>query len=239
MDSKILGMVVASLIVATLVFAEDNNGKPAPKYEGRIKAEATLDLKTGRVTYLLRNLSDEIVRIHLKSVQTAQYALSIEPAVDMSKIELKPGDAIDPYEGAFVPFGVEPSYHVAGTPIKKEPVLDRAVELKKGEAVSKSFLIWKAPWWEKLVAELKKRKYKEYRINPRPTIYTADKQGKPVRDHHISVWIMERGADGKLGPVFKTKGFTIDLKLARKLKSLQAEAKKKAESETKESTDAT
>ena len=208
-------------------FAEERRKAPE-NYKDKIKAEVLLDEETGRVTCLLRNTSSTTVRIHMKGVEAAEIELSIRPNVDLGKVEIDDAYVIDPEEGVTFPYGMDTSYRVAGAPSPEKPKLDRVVDLKKGEAVSKSFLIWEAPWWEKLVSKLEKRKYREYRIHPGPTIYTADEQGKPIRDHHISVWVMERGPNGKLGPVFKTKGFTISLKLARKLKSLQAEAKKKA-----------
>jgi len=212
-------LAIACLVSMSHAFARESR-KDAGNYKGKIKAEVLLDEETGLVTWLLRNTSSTTVRIHMKSVEEAEIDLSIQPNVDLGKVEIHDDDRVDPEEGVEFPYGMDASYRVAGAPRPEKPKLDRVVDLKKGEAVSKSFLIWEAPWWEKLVSKLEKRKHKEYRIHPRPTIYTADEQGKPVRDHHISVWVMERGADGKLGAVFKTKGFTIDLKLARKLRRI-------------------
>ena len=237
MQRGIACLTVAVLMGVSHAFAEESRKDPE-RYKGKVKVETSLNEKTGRVTCLLRNTSSTPVRIHMRSVDRAEIELAIQPDV-APKVRIHDDDRIDPQEGVEFPYGMDASYRVAGAPRPKKPKLDRELDLKKGEAVSKSFLIWEAPWWEKLVSKLEKRRHKRYRIHPWATIYTADEQGKPIRDHHIFMWVMEWGADGKLGALFKTKGFTIDLKLARKLKSLQAEAKKKAESETKESTDAT
>ena len=224
MKPGIACLTIVCLMGMSHAFAEERRKDPE-NYKGKIKAEASLDKETGRVTCLFRNTSSTPVRIHMESVETAEIELSIQPNVDLGKVKIDDDYRVDPQEGITIPYGVKPVRVTAGTPMPKKPKLNRFVDLKKGEAVAKSFLIWDAPWWEKLVALLKTKKYKEYRIHFGPFIYTADENGKPVRDHSIQVWVVERGTDGKLGAVFKTKGFTIDLKLARKLKSLQAEAK--------------
>ena len=115
---------------------------------------------------------------------------------------------------------------------EKEKALDRVVELKKNEAISQSFYLYDAPWFDALVKKLETKKFKAYRIDPSPFIYTADAEGKPIIDHHVEVWNYEDAHKRKFNVVYYTGGLIFDLARAKKIQALRP-AEKKQEQEKK------
>jgi hypothetical protein len=195
------------------------------KYKGKVRAELLLDEATGLLTYMLRCTSDEPVKIHLQSLDEAEIEFHIWLDVDLKKVEVDPADIVDPSANTTLPYGVKAKRVSAGRPPEKEPpVLDRVVELKKGEAVSRSFYLYDTPWFDALVKKLETKKFKAYRIDPWPCIYTVDAEGKPVIDHHVEVWNWENAHAGKFNAVYFTGGLILDLAKVKKLQALKAKA---------------
>jgi len=215
--------------------AGENESSFAPKYPkkylGKVRAEIILDETTGLLTYLLRCTSDEPVKIHLESLVGVEVEFQIEPDVGGTKVKVDLED--DVYASANAPllYGVKPklvSASDAGERLKEqaEKEKDRFVKLNKDEAVSRSFYLYDTPWFGDLVKKLETKKFKAYRIDPSPFIYTIDAEGKPVIDHHIEVWNYEDAHKGKFNVVYFTGGLVLDLTKAKKIQALKPVEKK-------------
>lgn len=197
------------------------------KYLGKVRAELLLDEATGRLTYLLRCTSDEPIKLHLESLNDAEINFNIEP--DTEKV-CDFNDNIWPTANMKTfPYFVRAEMMRSGTPDwkkfteeeEREKTLDRVVELKKDEAVLRTFYLYDTPWFDDLVKALEKKKFKAYRIDPWPAIYTADANGKPVRDHRVEVRTPEWGADGSCKLVYRTGGLSLDLAKVKKIHALR------------------
>ncbi|MFH0938408.1 MAG: hypothetical protein V1899_03900 [Planctomycetota bacterium] len=100
--------------------------------------------------------------------------------------------------------------------------MDRVVELKKNEAISRSFYLYDTPWFDALVKKLETKKFKAYRIDPRGFVETTDAEGKPVTDHQIALWDYENAAKGLFKKIYFTGGLIFDLARAKKIQALKA-----------------
>lgn len=218
----VLYVLAAGAAAAQAAGADD---KDPEQYKGKVRPEIMLDEATGRITYLLRNVSDQPVKLHLRSLEGLEVAFRIAPDVDLAKVALDPADFVDPVAHAALPVGIKPKYVKAGSDTPKEG--DRVVELEKDEAIARTFLLGETPWLNDLVKALEAKKFKAYRIDPSAFIYTADADGKPVRDHLAGSWDFEEGADGARKTVYHSGGIVMDLAKAKKLQALfQAQGKK-------------
>ena len=241
---------VAVLLLAGATFGHALAEQPGPqgevydpgkdylkKYVGKVRAELLFDDSTGILTYQLRNISDEPVRIHMESLEGVEIRFSIEPDVD-SKVKVDSGDEVNPEANVkTLPYGVKPklvSASDAGERLKEqaEKEKDRFVKLNKDEAVSRSFYLYDTPWFNALVKKLETKKFKAYRIDPSPFIRTADSQGKPVTDHLVEVWNWEDAHAGKFNRVYHTGGLVLDLAKIKKIQALMP-VEKKGEKEKK------
>ena len=221
--------------------------KDPEKYVGKVRAELLLDDATGLLTYQLRNISDEPVKIHLQSLEGVEIEFHIEPDVAVTKVKVDSDDEVNPEANVkTLPYGEKTEMIGVGSPRwdeimrerEREKAMDRVVELKKHEAVSRSFYLYDTPWFDALVKKLETKKFKAYRIDPLAFVETADAEGKPVTDHQIEICNFERQADGvslkltpdgKLKEVYYTGGLIFDLARAKKIQALKAAEKKQVQ----------
>ncbi|MFH0938407.1 MAG: hypothetical protein V1899_03895 [Planctomycetota bacterium] len=106
----ILLLVVASLSFVTLAEQPDGGHKDKvvvpskdflEKYVGKVRAEIILDEITGFLTYQLRCISDESVKIHMESLAEAEVEFRIEPDVDKEKVTVDWDDQV--FSDAYTP----------------------------------------------------------------------------------------------------------------------------------------
>lgn len=168
--------------------------------DGRVEARALLDRETGQITFLLDCLSDKSVRIHLESIEWIHShfeARRFRPDLTWGPLDN------DEFVWPKIMFKSS-----GWSTRRKKRRLDRVVDLKKGEAVARSFMVWELTIWSDIVAGLKK--HREYEVR-------------------TSVWLQSFGAEGVYNcriPARKTRGFRIDRALARKFERLRAAAEK-------------
>lgn len=180
---------------------------------GKIRAELSLDETEGRLTYAVRNVSNGPVTVHARTLKYAEAAFCIEP--DAESAAIADEDYVDVEEG----FVYEVDDGLGWGSNRKAPP-DRVIDLMPGESLSRSMILQDLPWFERLVAQLKKRKFKQYRLDPSVIFFTADAHGKPVMDHTVEVWKFEPDKEGNLRKVHFTGGIMMTVPQAMKLKAL-------------------
>ncbi|MFH0938406.1 MAG: hypothetical protein V1899_03890 [Planctomycetota bacterium] len=204
---------------------DDSAQKNPEKYAGKVRADILLDETTGFLTYLLRCTSDEPVKIHMESLAEAEIWFRIKPDVDSEKVKVDFDDGVFSHAYTPVPYRdwVERTLTREERMSKraKEKAMDRVVELKKNEAISRSFYLYDMPWFDALVKKLETKKFKAYRIDPWPFVYTADGEGKPIRDHQVDVWEYENKHAGNFKVVYFTGGLIFDLARAKKIQAMR------------------
>jgi hypothetical protein len=194
---------------------DEPTAQPPKLLLGKLRAELSLDERDGRLTYAVQNISNGPVRIHAETLENAESLIRIEP--DAGSAAVADDDYVDAMEGMVIDFEVEAGL---GGGMKRKRQLDRVIDLMPGEALSRSMMLQDLPWFEALVAQLKKRKFKQYRLDPSVFVFTIDADGKSVMDHHIEVWNFEQDKGGELRKVHYTGGIMVTLPQAMKLKAL-------------------